>query len=238
MTDQATPSGIIVVDKPPGPSSMQTCARIRGRLKAGGAPKRIKVGHGGTLDPLASGVLVVMVGRATKLCERVMAGTKTYITEVDFAHTSPTDDAEGEAMAVACSPVPREQIEAACVEFQGEIMQIPPAYSAMKVDGKRAYQLARAGKAPNLEPRPIRIDACTLLDYSWPTATLEVTCGRGTYIRTLARDLGASVGAGGMLLSLRRTKVGPFTLDDSVTYETMPEVLSREDLRDPALFDL
>jgi len=233
-----TPVGIMVVDKPVGPSSMQTCARIRGRLKAGGAPKRIKVGHGGTLDPLASGVLVVMVGRATRLCEQVMGGAKGYITDIDLSCTSTTDDAEGEIAPVECDPPSESDLRTACASFVGDIMQTPPAYSAMKVGGKRAYQLARRGEAPRLEARPIRIDACQLAEYAWPIARVDITCGRGTYIRSLARDIGASLGAGGMLRSLRRTKVGPFTLDGAVTYETMPEPILQDDLRAPEEFDL
>lgn len=233
-----TPVGIMVVDKPLGPSSMQTCARIRGRLKAGGAPKRIKVGHGGTLDPLASGVLVVMVGKATRLCEQVMGGAKGYITDIDLSCTSTTDDAEGELTPIACDAPSETDVRAACARFVGEIMQVPPPYSAMKVGGRRAYQLARQGQAPELEARPVRIDTCELVSYDWPIARVDITCGRGTYIRSLARDIGAALGAGGMLRSLRRTRVGPFTLDGAVTYATMPDPITQDDLRPPEDFGL
>lgn len=224
-------SGIVVVDKPEGVSSMGVCRVVRGKLRTGGAPKRIKVGHGGTLDPLATGVLVVLVGKATKLCDRVMIGEKRYTAGVDLSAFSETDDREGQREEVEVpEPPPTEEIVSACARFVGEIMQRPPAYSAMKVNGQRAYKLARAGMAPRLEPRPVVIHACEVISYHWPIATLDIRCGKGTYIRSLARDLGVALGTGGMLASLRRTAVGPFLIDAAVALDDLPQPMSASDL--------
>ncbi|MEX0877037.1 MAG: tRNA pseudouridine(55) synthase TruB [Phycisphaerales bacterium] len=215
--------GVIVIDKPIGMSSMQVCAVVRGRLKAGGAPKRVKVGHGGTLDPLATGVLVVLIGRATKLCERVMAGVKGYTTTIDLSQFSTTDDLEGEKTPATPAEIPsREAIEQACAAWTGEVMQTPPPYSAIKVGGKRAYAMARKGESVELKARPVRIDSIEILNYAWPMLTLDITCGKGTYIRSLGRDIGARVGAGGMLTALRRTRVGSFTLEEAVKLDAVP----------------
>lgn len=215
--------GIIVVDKPLHLTSMNVCSVVRGRLKAGGAPKRIKVGHGGTLDPLATGVLVVLIGKATKMCDEVMAGVKGYLTTVDLSQLSTTDDLEGEKTSVVPETVPtREEIEEACAKWVGDVMQKPPAYSAIKVNGKRAYALARQGEEVVLEARPIRIDSIEVVSYEWPMLTIDVVCGKGTYIRSLGRDIGHEVGAGGMLTALRRTRVGRFTLENAMTLEEVP----------------
>jgi len=223
--------GIIVVDKPEGVSSMGVCRVVRGKLRTGGAPKRIKVGHGGTLDPLATGVLVILVGKATKLCDRVMIGEKRYAAGIDLSAFSETDDREGEREEInVATPPTRVELESACTGFVGTIMQRPPAYSAMKVNGQRAYKLARAGEAPKLEPRPIVIHACDVVSYDWPIAILDIRCGKGTYIRSLARDLGVALGTGGMLSSLRRTAVGPFMIQDAVTLDQLPQPMTQEDL--------
>lgn len=215
--------GIIVVDKPLGLTSMNVCSIVRGRLKAGGAPKRVKVGHGGTLDPLASGVLVVLIGKATKMCDEVMAGVKGYLTTVDLSQVSTTDDMEGEKTAVVPKALPtREDIESACAKWVGDVMQRPPAYSAIKVNGRRAYALARAGEEVILDARPIRIDSIEVVAYEWPMLTIDVVCGKGTYIRSLGRDIGNEVGAGGVLTALRRTRVGCFTLEGAVALDDVP----------------
>jgi len=235
MTDPnqaSTPSGLLVIDKSLGNTSMRVCSVVRARLRAGGAPKRVKVGHAGTLDPLATGVLVVLVGRATRLCERVMGGAKGYLAEIDLAHVSPTDDFESDPEPVELAEAPsREDVRAACARFVGQIRQVPPAHSAIKVDGKRAYTEARAGRAPDLAPRSVRIDSIEVRSYQWPRATLEIRCGKGVYIRSLARDLGRALGAGGMLASLRRTRVGPFSLEHAATLDALPPTLTQRDLR-------
>ncbi len=215
--------GIIVVDKPLHLTSMNVCSIVRGRLKAGGAPKRIKVGHGGTLDPLATGVLVVMIGKATKMCDEVMAGVKGYLTTVDLSQISTTDDLEGEKTSVIPETIPTlEDVQAACQKWTGDVMQAPPAYSAIKVNGKRAYALARKGEKVVLDARPIRIDSIKVVEYQWPMLTIDVVCGKGTYIRSLGRDIGSEFGAGGMLTALRRTRVGRFTLGDAIPLDDVP----------------
>ena len=216
--------GVIVVDKPLGITSMNVCSVVRGRLKAGGAPKRVKVGHGGTLDPLASGVLVVLIGKATKMCDEVMAGVKGYLTTVDLSQTSTTDDREGERTVFDVELVPnRAQVEQACERWVGEVMQKPPPYSAIKVNGKRAYALARQGEEVDLKARPIQIQSIEIVSYDWPMLSIDVVCGKGTYIRSLGRDIGAELGVGGMLTALRRTRVGQFTLEQAMTLEQVPD---------------
>ena len=226
-------AGLLLIDKPEGPTSMDVCRRVRRALVAGGAPKRVKVGHGGTLDPLATGLVVVLVGRATRMCEGVMTGAKRYVAEVDLSCTSTTDDREGERTAAGVEPIERERVEAALGAFRGTIEQRPPAYSAMKVGGKRAYDLARRGEAVEIASRPVRIDALELTGYAWPLATLDVVCGKGTYIRSLARDIGGSLGAGGMLVSLRRLSTGPFDVSAATPLDELPGVLTAGDLLEP-----
>lgn len=213
-------------------TSMGVCRAVRTRLRRGGAPKRIKVGHGGTLDPLATGVLVVLVGKATKLCDQVMAGEKRYLAEIDLAHTSDTDDHEGALTPVeVTSPPTRAHIQQILTDaFTGDIMQSPPAHSAMKVNGQRAYELARAGKLDKLEPRPVRIDDVTVSEYTFPILTLDIRCGKGTYIRSLARDVGAALNTGGMLHALRRTQVGRFAIERSIPLDDVPAELTQADL--------
>lgn len=227
------PSGLLVIDKPLGCSSMHVCRVIRRRLINAGAPKRVKVGHGGTLDPLATGLLVILVGKATPLCDLIMAGSKSYIADVDLSAFTATDDREGQPAPVPLGPAgppTREHIAAALPRFIGVIQQRPPAYSALKVDGHRAYDLARAGSPPDLPPRPVRIDAITLTAYHWPIASLLIHCGKGVYIRSLARDLGIALNTGGHLAALRRTKVGPFTIDAARTLDSIPNNLTAADL--------
>jgi len=215
---------------------MAVCARIRGKLRAGGAAKRIKVGHAGTLDPLATGVLVVLIGRATKRVPEVMDGAKRYTATVDLSRTSPTDDLEAETTPFHVEQMPdRAHVEATLESFTGEIMQRPPAHSAMKVDGKRAYELARAGELDRLEPRPVRIDAIDILGFAFPVLTIDVRCGKGTYIRSLARDIGIALRVGGVLTALRRTEVGRYTIDQSTPLDELPDTLDPWDLPDDAV---
>lgn len=224
-------AGVLVIDKPLGLTSMTVCKRVRSRLVRGGAPKRVKVGHGGTLDPLASGVLVVLVGAATKLCDEVMAGEKRYLATVDLAHTSPTDDLESEPVSADVrTPPDRAAVDAALPAFTGTIMQAPPAHSAINIDGKRAYDLARAGKLDRLDERPVTIHAIAIESYDWPRLTLDVRCGKGTYIRSLARDLGRALGVGGMLAGLRRTGVGRFGVDGARQLDALPDAMTQRDL--------
>lgn len=228
--------GIVVVDKPIGISSMGVCAKIRGKLRAGGAPKRVKVGHGGTLDPLATGVLVVLIGKATKRCDEIMAGVKGYRTTVDLSVVSTTDDLEGEKTEITPSAIPdRDAIEEVCARWVGDVRQTPPVYSAIKVNGKRAYALARRGEEVVLQARTVRIDSIEVVSYDWPMLELDVVCGKGTYIRSLGKDIGAELGAGGMLTALRRTRVGVFTLDDAVRLEDLPDPMDPGSVTMPTL---
>ena len=230
--DQPVPiRGLLVIDKPEGPSSMHVCARVRAALRRGGAPKRIKVGHGGTLDPLATGLLVVLCGKATPLCNQIMAGEKRYEARVDLSAFSTTDDREGERTEVAVEQPPTEdELRGALSEFVGDVMQRPPAFSAMKVGGRRAYALARKGQDVQLEPRPVTIQSIDLVSYRWPFVDLDIRSGKGVYIRSIARDLGTALGTGGSLASLRRTAVGRFNIDQAVRLEDLPETLSQDDL--------
>ncbi|MBC7833622.1 MAG: tRNA pseudouridine(55) synthase TruB [Phycisphaerales bacterium] len=239
MTEQPgqavpTPAGLLLIDKPEGPTSMDVCRRVRRRLIAGGAPKRVKVGHGGTLDPLATGLLVVLIGKATRLCDQVMRSRKVYLTQIDFSCFTITDDREGARLEVEVgSPPSAERVAAACANFVGVIQQEPPAFSAMKIGGKRAYKLARAGETPKLAARPVEIHAIQMLEYAWPLLSIEVACGKGTYIRALARDLGRALGTGGSLMSLRRTVAEPFDVREAVKLDLLPDVLGQADLMSP-----
>ncbi len=228
------PIGMLIIDKPLDMTSMHVCRVIKAKLRKGGASKRVKVGHGGTLDPLATGVLVVLIGRqATKLSNTVMEGTKVYHTTVDLSCTSSTDDAEGERTPVDVDQPPdHSAVEAACKAWTGTVMQTPPMYSAIKVGGQRAYRLARAEQDVQLEARPIRIDAIDVRSYVWPILELDITCGKGTYIRSLGRDIGARLGVGGMLTSLRRTRVGACTIEQARSLDALPDVLTSADLLD------
>jgi len=231
-------SGILVIDKPESLTSMTVCRAVKRKLIAGGAPKKVKVGHGGTLDPLATGVVVVLVGKATKLCDRVMSGRKAYLAGIDLSRTSTTDDREGDLTDVPVErPPTREQVEAAAATFVGTIQQRPPMHSAIWVDGRRSYHLARSGKGEELPARPVVVHSIRVAEYAWPRVDLHVECGKGTYIRSLARDLGASLGCGGMLVSLRRTRVGEFTIDHAAPLDSLPEQLTQADLMDVARFE-
>lgn len=225
------PTGMLLIDKPLRRTSMDMCALVRARLRRGGAPKRTRVGHGGTLDPLATGLLVVLTGKGTKLTERIMVGDKDYRATIDLAHRSETDDAEGEREEVDVARVPdRRDVEGVLEGFRGTIMQTPPAYSAIKVGGKRAYALARSGASPELKARPVEVHAVEIEAYAYPTLELAITCGKGTYIRSLARDIGLALRAGGMLTGLRRTRIGAFDVASAVTPDELPAEMTAADL--------
>jgi tRNA pseudouridine55 synthase len=198
LTDADPIAGVLPIDKPEGPTSMAVCARVRAALRAGGAPKRIKVGHGGTLDPLATGLVVVLVGPATRLCDQVMAGEKRYTAEIDLRHTSPTDDRESEPVPAEVAGEPGlADIEAVLPSFTGRIMQAPPAHSAMKVGGKRAYELARAGEIDRLEPRPSSSTSCGSSGTRGPRSCWTFAAGRGpTSAASRATSGGRSAWAG------------------------------------------
>jgi len=209
------PSGWLVVDKPLGPTSAQVVGKLKWALHKGGYGK-VKIGHGGTLDPLASGVLPIALGEATKLAGYLLNGPKAYRFTLTFGAATSTDDAEG--AVVATSPVrpSAEAIRAILPRFTGPIRQRPPAYSALKVDGERAYALARAGKPPELAEREVTIFALDLLGSDPESATFDVRCSKGTYVRSLARDFAEALGTVGHVSQLRRTGAGPFTLEQAL----------------------
>ncbi len=198
--------GWLIIDKPPGLTSTDVVNRVRRALDAQ------KAGHGGTLDPLATGVLPVAFGAATKTVPYVMDGTKLYRFTLRFGEARETDDADGKITATTHDRPTDDRIEAALSQFLGDIMQIPPAFSAVKVAGERAYDMAREGRAPVLEPRPARVDRFELIDRPDPDhAVFEVASGKGVYMRSLARDLAIACGTLGHVAALRRLRVGPFT---------------------------
>jgi tRNA pseudouridine55 synthase len=208
--------GWLVIDKPAGMSSAAVVAKARRALDAE------KAGHGGTLDPLATGLLPIAFGEATKTVAYVMEGPKTYRFTIRWGEARSTDDAEG--AVIAASPVrpTRAQIEAVLPEFTGRIRQVPPAYSAIKVDGQRAYDLARADEAPELEPRSVDILSVRLLAQPDPDhAEFEVSSGKGAYMRSLARDLARRLGTVGHVAALRRVAVGPFREEQAISLERL-----------------
>ena len=216
----SVPPGFLVVDKPPGMSSMRAVAIVR--RKAGG----VKTGHAGTLDPLATGVLVLALGRATKAIELMMATTKRYRTVIDLSAFTSTDDREGDRTEIkGCTPPSADEIAEALTRFDGQIMQKPPIFSAMKINGRRAYKLARGGAAPVMKPRPVEVHSIDLVRYAWPEVELDLHVGKGFYVRSLARDLGEALGTGGHCASIRRTAVGPFTLEGAVDPEKLGDPL-------------
>jgi len=217
--------GLLVVDKPLHWSSMDVCRRVR--RATGGA----KVGHAGTLDPLATGVVIVCLGKGTKLVEQLMGQPKVYEAEVDLSAFTCTDDREGPREPVAVSTPPVEaDVREACVSFVGNVEQAPPLYSAIHVNGERAYKLARRGEDVQMPTRVVRIDAVEVLSYAWPIASLRITCGRGTYIRSLARDLGQRLGTGGHLASLRRTAVGRYTIETAIGEQRLAAPITQADV--------
>jgi tRNA pseudouridine55 synthase len=212
--DAGVPDGVLVVDKPMGPTSHDVVALVR-RLTG-----VRRVGHGGTLDPFARGVLPVFIGRATRMVEYHLADDKAYRATVAFGATSTTDDLDGELTAVDGRVLERADVEAALARSLGTIEQVPPDHSAVHVAGRRAYELARSGDKPELRPRTVTIERFDLVswdaaDPSRPIAVLDVRCSAGTYVRAIARDLGASLGSGAYLAALTRTASGPFRLEDA-----------------------
>jgi cobalt-precorrin-5B (C1)-methyltransferase len=201
--------GLLVIDKPAGLTSREAVNRAQGWF-----PRRTRLGHTGTLDPLASGVLVLAVGQATRLAEYVQRMDKTYRTSIRLGATSDTHDAEGTITPRDTDgPPERGQVEDVLRAFVGQIEQVPPEYSAAKLSGRRAYDLARKGSEVVLAPRPVQVHAIEIIRYDYPILELEVRCGKGTYIRSLARDIGARLGCGGYVQALRRTRVGPFCVE-------------------------
>ena len=211
--------GWLILDKPYGMTSTQAVGKVRFLFNAE------KAGHGGTLDPLASGLLPIALGEATKTVSYAMDGRKIYRFTARWGEERTTDDLEGVVSTTSDKRPSREEIESILPCFTGEIMQAPPAFSAIKVDGERAYDLARAGEAVELAERPILIEALKLVDIpDRDHATFEVTCGKGTYIRSLVRDMGRTLGTAAHVTMLRRVAVGPFTEDHMISLENLMEL--------------
>ncbi len=215
--------GLLNLNKPAGISSRDVVNRVQRLVKPH------KVGHAGTLDPLASGVLVVCLGPATRLIEYVQRMPKRYLATFLLGRQSETEDTEGTVAELIGAPVPTEvQVLATLPNFIGVIQQLPPAFSALKVEGKRAYELARQGESPDLKPRPIEIHSIELVDYTYPQLTLDIRCGSGTYVRSLGRDIARAMGTEGVMSALIRTEIGPFDVAQALSGDDItPQSIDR-----------
>ena len=211
-------NGIVIMDKPAGWTSMDVCAKLRGILKTK------KIGHAGTLDPMATGVLPVFVGQATRAVSFAEGGEKEYVAGLRLGRTTNTQDTEGQTLTQSPVTVGREELEAVLPRFTGEIIQIPPMFSAIKINGQKLYDLARQGKEVERKARAVTIFALEVVEQVSETDyILRIRCSKGTYVRTLCHDIGQALGCGGCMFSLRRTMAAGFTLDESVTLEQMQE---------------
>jgi len=216
-------SGWIILDKPVGIGSTQCVSAVKRALREAGEPKT-KVGHGGTLDPLASGVLPIALGEATKLAGRMLDATKQYEFTISFGEETDTLDGEGELVAASTHRPARVDVEAILARFTGPIEQVPPAYSALKIGGKPAYARARAGEQLDMKPRAVTIHDLRLLSTKPDEATLAGTVSKGTYIRSLARDIARALETVGHITMLRRTRAGPFDLSKAISLDKLAEI--------------
>jgi len=234
-TDSENLDGILLIDKPEGPTSMRAVERVR--RAAGG----VRCGHAGTLDPLATGLLVIALGRFTRLIDRLMGGDKRYETVIDLSAFTTTDDREGASTLVAChSPPTTARLDEALAQFRGAIMQAPPAFSAVKIGGRRSYDLARRATrestaaesvpAPAPQPRPAFVHAIEVREYRFPLVALDIHCAKGFYVPSLARDLGRALGTGGHCRLIRRTFSAPFSVSDALALDALPTPLTRAHL--------
>ena len=211
-------NGIIIIDKPAGWTSMDVCAKLRGILKTK------KIGHAGTLDPMATGVLPVFVGQATRAVSFAEGGEKEYVAGLRLGLATNTQDTEGQTLTQSPVAVGRKELEAVLPRFTGKISQIPPMFSAIKINGQKLYDLARQGKEVERKARAVTIFALEVVEQVSETDyILRIRCSKGTYVRTLCHDIGQALGCGGCMFSLRRTMAAGFTLDESVTLEQMQE---------------
>ena len=208
---------VLYINKPLNWTSFTLVRKLRNKLCRKLGIKKLKVGHAGTLDPLATGVMIVCTGKKTKLIESFQYQTKEYIATIKLGETTPSFDLETAVDGVfPVEHITQELVEAKLKDFTGEIEQVPPTYSACKVDGKRAYEFAREGQDVELKPKLLVIDEIELLDYSFPEIRVRVVCSKGTYIRALARDIGVALGSGAHLTALERTRIGEVTLDQCI----------------------
>lgn len=225
---------IFHVDKPLKWTSFDVVKRIRGILSRRTGKKKLKVGHAGTLDPLATGVMTIVTGKSTKLIEELQAHTKEYVATIRLGATTPSYDLETEIDAeYPWEHITREGVEETLTKFIGRIQQTPPAYSACKIDGKRAYKMARKGKEVNIKPKELVIDEIELLSFELPTIVIRVVCSKGTYIRALARDIGEALGSGGHLTALRRTRVGSVRVENCHSVDDLTKILENEQIINP-----
>ena len=216
-------NGILIVDKPAGWTSQDVAAKLRGVFH------ERRVGHGGTLDPMATGVLPVFIGRATRAAEFMESAEKEYVAGLRLGLVTNTQDTSGETLCEQPVSVTREQLEAVLRRFTGPIEQIPPMYSAVKIGGRKLYELARKGQEIERAPRAVTIHELELLDGGGTDWTLRVRCTKGTYVRTLCHDIGAALGCGGCMSSLRRTMAGRFMLDGALTMEQILDFAAQND---------
>ncbi|NLJ19666.1 MAG: tRNA pseudouridine(55) synthase TruB [Bacteroidales bacterium] len=206
---------VFFVDKPLHWTSFNVVDRLRWKIKKTAKIKKIKVGHAGTLDPEATGVMIICTGKATKQIDNYQAQTKEYIAELKLGETTPSFDLELPMDAIyPTEHISRELIDSVLLSFVGEIDQVPPVFSAVKVDGKRAYQYARNGEEVELKSKKLVIDELEILNFSMPLLTLRIVCSKGTYIRALARDIGYALGSGAHLTALQRTRIGEVKIED------------------------
>ena len=215
-------NGIILVDKPQGWTSHDVVAKLRGIYQ------QRRIGHSGTLDPMATGVLAVFLGRGTRAVELCENDEKEYVAELLLGTVTNTQDITGEVLEQHPVEVSRQQLEAVLEQFLGPQQQIPPMYSAVKIGGKKLYELARKGQSVERKPRSIVIHELELCDFDGKTARIRVVCSKGTYIRTLCHDIGAALGTGGCLSSLRRTRAGGFSIEDCVTMEQIQQAREQD----------
>ena len=217
---------VLAFDKPYRWTSFDVVGKVRWLLCRHLGIKKLKVGHAGTLDPLATGVLIVCTGRATKRIEELQSGTKEYLATIRLGATTPSYDLEKPIDATyPTEHITRDMVQEVLERFKGTIEQVPPTFSACKVDGKRAYKMARNGDEVELKPKTLTIDEIELTDCSLPDITVRVVCSKGTYIRALARDIGQALDSGGHLIALRRTRVGDYRVEDCLNPEKFTEWL-------------
>lgn len=222
---------VLAFDKPYRWTSFDVVGKVRWLLCRHLGIKKLKVGHAGTLDPLATGVLIVCTGRATKRIEELQSGTKEYLATIRLGATTPSYDLEKPIDSTyPTEHITRDMVQEVLERFKGTIEQVPPTFSACKVDGKRAYKMARNGDEVELKPKTLTIDEIELTDCSLPDITVRVVCSKGTYIRALARDIGQALDSGGHLIALRRTRVGDYRVEDCLNPEKFTEWLDNVEI--------
>ena len=220
----------IIVDKPLTWTSFDVVNKIRWNLKQALKVKKIKVGHAGTLDPLASGLLILCIGKHTKLIDSIMVGEKTYTGTILLGKTTPSYDLESEFnQEFETNHITEELLESVRLTFLGEIQQVPPIFSAKQIDGQRAYDLARAGKEVELKPNTVHISDFKITSNRFPEIDFEISCSKGTYIRSIAHDFGKSLNSGGTLIKLRRTNSGEYSINDAKSVEEWIQIIRKID---------